>query len=147
MLTKWKSKYQVGEVWENVCGERRCLELFLEDVRQISDRYEFYYHESMTFPALNMLGPKGRRVLILGGGDGGIATYALKYSTVEQVVTVEIDGNVTATAEHYFPYVSSGFKDPRSEIVRGDAIAWIQEQTGKREFDLVVIDFTDTPVE
>ena len=38
----------------------------------------------MVFPALNLLGSKARRVLVLGGGDGGIATCALQFPSVEK---------------------------------------------------------------
>eukprot|EP00930_Biecheleria_cincta_P064027 TRINITY_DN4958_c0_g1_i2.p1 TRINITY_DN4958_c0_g1~~TRINITY_DN4958_c0_g1_i2.p1 ORF type:complete len:337 (-),score=54.23 TRINITY_DN4958_c0_g1_i2:697-1707(-) len=62
-LLSWKSDFQSGELWENLCGDRRCLELVLDDVRQLSAGFEAYYHEAMTFPALNLLGPAKKRRL------------------------------------------------------------------------------------
>ena len=62
VVHSWRSPYQTGEVWENACGGERCLELFLNDVRQLSDRFHSYYHEAMTLPALNLLGPSRARL-------------------------------------------------------------------------------------
>ncbi|CAL1136033.1 unnamed protein product [Cladocopium goreaui] len=105
-----------------------------------------YYHEAMTFPALNLLGDaQKRRVLILGGGDGGIATCTLQFASVEKVVNVDIDAQVSEEAGRWFPKVSSGFKDPRCEVVHSDAFAWVQ--ASRAIFDLVIIDFTDEPIE
>ncbi|CAE7217240.1 speE, partial [Symbiodinium pilosum] len=148
-LEKWKSKYQVGEVWLNMCGDKLCRELVLGDVRQISDVFERYYHEAMVYPGLNLLGAnKKRRVLILGGGDGGVATAALRFDTVEQVVNVDIDSFVTRAATKWFPKVAAGLNDSRCEMLHLDAFAWVEEQQekGMASFDLVVIDFTDEPI-
>lgn len=150
MIRKWKSQYQEFEVWENSCGERRCLELFLEDVRQLSDRYEAYYHEAMTFPAIVSLGPeRAKRVLVLGGGDGGIATYALKFASVERVLVVEIDEEVVRTSKDFFPAVAAGYDDPRCELLHVDAFKWVVDEAERStdEFDVIIVDFTDEPVE
>ena len=82
---------------------------------------------------------------MLGGGDGGIATQALRYDTVERILVVEIDASVTETSRRFFPAVSAGFSDPRCEVVHVDALAWVQ-RSGEELFDLIVIDFTDEPV-
>ncbi|CAJ1419373.1 unnamed protein product [Effrenium voratum] len=145
-LHKWQSKFQVGEVWVNICGDRLCRELVLGDVRQLSDGFERYYHEAMTFPALNLLGPGAHKILILGGGDGGIATCALQFDTVHQVVNVDIDATVTEEAKRWFPKVAAGLDDPRCTMIHSDAFAWVAAH-GSSKFDLVVIDFTDEPIE
>eukprot|EP00913_Durusdinium_trenchii_P033858 g31695.t1 len=148
-LAKWKSSFQVGEIWLNMCGDRLCRELVLGDIRQLSEGFERYYHEAMTLPALNLLGEaKKRRVLILGGGDGGIATCALQFSTVEQVVNIDIDAMVTQHAKKWFPQVAAGFNDPRCEAMHTDAFAWVdRHSSSEAKFDLVVIDFTDEPLD
>eukprot|EP00930_Biecheleria_cincta_P064026 TRINITY_DN4958_c0_g1_i1.p1 TRINITY_DN4958_c0_g1~~TRINITY_DN4958_c0_g1_i1.p1 ORF type:complete len:948 (-),score=153.90 TRINITY_DN4958_c0_g1_i1:130-2973(-) len=152
-LLSWKSDFQSGELWENLCGDRRCLELVLDDVRQLSAGFEAYYHEAMTFPALNLLGPaKKRRVLILGGGDGGIATHVLKFKTVEEVINIDIDEKVTSASKKYFPNVAQGLSDSRCSMLHLDAFAWVAEQASEdndhvKRFDLVIIDFTDEPIE
>lgn len=147
-LDKWESEYQVGEVWLNMCGEKVCRELVLGDVRQLSDGFERYYHEALVYPALNLLGVQKRKVLILGGGDGGVATAALRFDTVEQIVNVDIDTLVTQAATKWFPTVAAGLNDSRCEMLHLDAFSWVEEQynSGRSTFDLVVIDFTDEPV-
>ena len=147
-LLIWQSGFQKGEVWRNACGDGPCLELWLDDIRQFSARFEAYYHEAMVFPALNLLGPaRQRRVLVLGGGDCGAATHALRYDTVAEVVVVDIDARVTGTAAEWFAAVAGGLGDPRLRVVHGDAFAWVSRARGRGErFDLVVIDFTDAPV-
>jgi len=147
-LDKWESEYQVGEVWLNMCGEKVCRELVLGDVRQLSDGFERYYHEALVYPALNLLGSQKREVLILGGGDGGVATAALRFDTVEQIVNVDIDSFVTQAATKWFPKVAAGLNDSRCEMLHLDAFSWVEEQykSGRSTFDLVVIDFTDEPV-
>ncbi|CAE7274781.1 IP3R, partial [Symbiodinium necroappetens] len=147
-LDKWESEYQVGEVWLNMCGEKVCRELVLGDVRQLSDGFERYYHEALVYPALNLLGAQKRKVLILGGGDGGVATAALRFDTVEQIVNVDIDTFVTQAATKWFPTVAAGLNDSRCEMLHLDAFSWVEEQynSGRSTFDLVVIDFTDEPV-
>ncbi|CAE7263814.1 speE, partial [Symbiodinium sp. CCMP2456] len=147
-LDKWESEYQVGEVWLNMCGEKVCRELVLGDVRQLSDGFERYYHEALVYPALNLLGGQKRKVLILGGGDGGVATAALRFDTVEQIVNVDIDSFVTQAAAKWFPKVAAGLNDSRCEMLHLDAFSWVEEQynSGRSTFDLVVIDFTDEPV-
>ena len=61
-------------------------------MRQVSSRHHYYYQDAMTFPAFEALGLGGKRVPILGGGDGGVATHYLKFKTIERVRNVEIDG-------------------------------------------------------
>lgn len=124
------------------------MELSLDDVRQLSDRYEAYYHETMVYPAVNTLG-RGRvtRALVLGGGDGGIATYLLKYSTMKRVVVAELDEQVVNTSMAWFPAVARSYSDPRCTLKLGDALAWVDGGADGEVFDVIIIDFTDEPVE
>jgi spermidine synthase len=43
-----------------------------------------------------MTHPDPKRVLIVGGGDGGVATEVLKHPNLEKVVVVEIDEELVA---------------------------------------------------
>eukprot|EP00927_Polykrikos_kofoidii_P005835 TRINITY_DN12329_c0_g1_i1.p1 TRINITY_DN12329_c0_g1~~TRINITY_DN12329_c0_g1_i1.p1 ORF type:complete len:840 (+),score=156.26 TRINITY_DN12329_c0_g1_i1:60-2522(+) len=146
-LVKFKGQYQKIGIWENSCGERRCLELMLDNVRQLSDRYEAYYHEAMVFPAMNTLGDRAKRALVLGGGDGGIASHILKFSSISHVVVAELDEEVVNISKAYFPAVAASYSDPRCTLLLGDAIKWVSEGGSGEIFDLIVVDFTDEPVE
>eukprot|EP00933_Yihiella_yeosuensis_P019588 TRINITY_DN1583_c0_g1_i4.p1 TRINITY_DN1583_c0_g1~~TRINITY_DN1583_c0_g1_i4.p1 ORF type:complete len:593 (-),score=104.70 TRINITY_DN1583_c0_g1_i4:645-2423(-) len=102
----------------------------------------------MTHPALMIFGStKQRRVLILGGGDGGIARECLRFPTVQEVINIDIDEAVTARSKEYFPHVSSGLSDSRLQMLHEDASAWLEKEVrADGKFDLIIIDFTDHPL-
>eukprot|EP00933_Yihiella_yeosuensis_P019589 TRINITY_DN1583_c0_g1_i5.p1 TRINITY_DN1583_c0_g1~~TRINITY_DN1583_c0_g1_i5.p1 ORF type:complete len:579 (-),score=100.77 TRINITY_DN1583_c0_g1_i5:645-2381(-) len=103
----------------------------------------------MTHPALMIFGStKQRRVLILGGGDGGIARECLRYPNVHEVINIDIDEAVTIKSKEYFPRVSSGLPDSRLKMLHEDALAWLKKEEGDGgKFDLVLVDFTDDPID
>eukprot|EP00933_Yihiella_yeosuensis_P019413 TRINITY_DN15744_c1_g2_i1.p1 TRINITY_DN15744_c1_g2~~TRINITY_DN15744_c1_g2_i1.p1 ORF type:complete len:981 (-),score=165.09 TRINITY_DN15744_c1_g2_i1:283-3225(-) len=147
---QWKSPFQKGDIYASSCGDDKvCLQLFLDDARQFSTAFEHYYHEAMAYPALMVLGSAlKRRVLILGGGDGGVARDALKFPTVEKVINIDIDQAVTEHTKKYFPEISQGLSDSRCQMLHEDAFAWVDKEVDAGgKFDLVIIDFTDNPLE
>lgn len=82
-----------------------------------------------------------KRVLIIGGGDGGTLKEVLKHP-VQHVVLVEIDSEVVELSKRFFPNVSGGaFEDPRVEVVLGDGIEYVAQ--AESNFDVVIIDSTD----
>lgn len=115
--------------------------LLLDGHVQLSLHDEAAYHESLVhIPAMSV--EKCRRVLIVGGGDGGAAREALKLSENVKVDMVEIDDQVIEIAKEYMPQVSDGaFDDPRLNVVVGDATEFVQQ--AKRVYNLVVMDLTD----
>ncbi|MDX1389204.1 MAG: spermidine synthase, partial [Acidobacteriota bacterium] len=64
--------------------------LALDGVLMTSEEDEFYYHEMLVHPALTTA-PSIRRVLVIGGGDGGTVREVCRHPEVERVVMVEID--------------------------------------------------------
>jgi len=152
VLDEIKTNFQEAEVYRTACGEQRCLELHLDEARQFSDRFERYYHEAMSFPALNIIASSGsppKRVLMLGGGDGGVATCVLEWSSIEHVTLLDIDADVAKLAKRNFPVVAKSFSDPRFVPLHVDAFQWVYEQSQAHaaQFDLAIIDFTDEPLE
>ena len=113
----------------------------LDGIIQTTERDEFIYHEMMTHLPLLAHGD-ARRVLIIGGGDGGILREVLKHRTVEQVTQVEIDQAVIDLCRQYLPNHSAGaFDDPRAQIVIGDGVEFVN--TCRTTFDLIISDCTD----
>lgn len=113
----------------------------LDGVVQTTEKDEFVYHEMLTHVPL-LAHAQPHRVLIIGGGDGGILREVLKHQCVEQVTMVEIDSAVIDMAKRYFPAHSAGaFDDPRLTLVIGDGVAFVNETT--EQFDVVISDSTD----
>ncbi len=115
--------------------------MMLDGVVQLAERDEFIYHEMMAHVPLLAHG-RARRVLIVGGGDGGVLREVLQHDAVERVTLCEIDRSVIDMALEHFPAVSNGaFDDPRSEIVIADGTKLVAETEAR--FDAVLVDSTD----
>jgi spermidine synthase len=114
--------------------------LILNGCFMVTEKDSFIYHEMLVHPAMEALSAP-RRVLIIGGGDGGAVTEVVKYSTVESVTLCEIDPLVVESCREYFPEISQGLSDPRAQVVCEDGAAFVKNFT--QEFDLVLVDSTD----
>lgn len=114
--------------------------LVLDGIVQTTIKDEFVYHEMITHVPL-FTHPNPKKVLVVGGGDGGVIREILKHPTVEKAVLCEIDKRVVDLSMEYLPEISCGLKDPRAEIFIGDGIKYVLEH--KNEFDLIVVDSTD----
>lgn len=113
----------------------------LDGIIQTTERDEFIYHEMMVHVPLMAHGSP-RRVLIIGGGDGGSLRETLKHGSIERVTQVEIDASVIDMCKTYLPGHSAGaFDDPRADIVIGDGLAYVRECSEK--YDVVICDSTD----
>lgn len=113
----------------------------LDGIIQTTERDEFVYHEMMTHVPILAHG-NARRVLIIGGGDGGILREVLRHPTVEHVTQVEIDQAVIDMCKQYLPNHSAGaFDDPRANIVIADGVDFVNECNDT--FDVIISDCTD----
>ncbi len=133
-----ESEHQHLVLFENPTFGRM---LALDNVIQTAEGDEFIYHEMLAH--LPILGHGAvRRVLIVGGGDGGMLEEVLKHSSVEQVTMVEIDAAVTEFAkEHLRGICGDAFEDPRLNLVIADGVDFVAGT--KERFDLIIIDSTD----
>lgn len=138
ILYKGKSKFQEIMVIRNPYYGRM---LILDDVVQMTERDEFFYHEMLTHVAMHA-NPNPKKVVVIGGGDGGVVREVLKYKSVEKVYFVEIDEAVIEVSKRFFPTVSSGVEDPRVEIKIMDGAEFVAKR-GKADIDAVIIDSTD----
>jgi spermidine synthase len=115
--------------------------LMLDGATQVTTRDEFIYHEMMTHVPILAHG-KARNVLIVGGGDCGIAEEVLKHKALTNVVQVEIDESVVAFAKEHFPeFTTPVFRDKRFESVIADGMTYVAETD--RRFDVIIVDSTD----
>ena len=115
--------------------------LTLDGVIQTTEGDEFVYHEMMAHVPILAHGA-AKKVLIIGGGDGGMAREVLRHKTVEHVTMVEIDAGVVEFSKEYLPNLSAGaFDDARLDLVIADGAKFVEET--ERRFDVIIIDSTD----
>ena len=113
----------------------------LDGVIQTTEADEFIYHEMLTHVPLMAHG-NVKRVLIIGGGDGGMLREVCKHSSVEHITQVEIDDQVVEMCKQYLPKHSAGaYDDPRVNIVIDDGANFVRECQDR--FDVIISDSTD----
>ena len=147
----WHSRLKIERVlYDSDTGHQR-LTLFengsfgrvltLDGVVQTTERDEFVYHEMLAHVPILAHGAV-RRVLVVGGGDGGMLREVLKHRGVESATLVEIDEGVIAFSRQYLPRIcGDAFDDPRTEAVIADGADFV---TGtEQRFDVVIVDSTD----
>ncbi|WP_298986471.1 polyamine aminopropyltransferase [uncultured Roseibium sp.] len=115
--------------------------LMLDGVTQVTTADEFIYHEMMSHVPILAHGA-ARNVLIVGGGDCGLAEEVLKHNSVESLVQVEIDASVVEFSKQHFADFNQGvLEDTRFELVIADGMKFAAETD--RRFDVVIVDSTD----
>lgn len=131
------SPFQKIEVFDTYSFGRIML---LAGTIVLTERDEHIYNEMISHPAL-LMHPRPERVCIVGGGDGGALRETLKHPTVKSVKVVDIDAMVQQTIQEYFPQLSGGFDDARTEMVVDDGCSFL-EQCDER-FDVIIVDSYD----
>jgi len=126
-----------------ITRSRSGFQLFLNSNLQFSSLDEYRYHEALVHPAM-ALRPDARRALILGGGDGLALRELLKHPSVEQVVLVDLDPEMTRLAAEnpLLAKLNGGaLRSPRVTVVNQDALIWLGQ--GDDRFDVAFVDFPD----
>ena len=138
VLTSEKSKYQDILLFKNpVFGHV----LVLDGAIQLTEKDERIYNENIVHIPL-MSHPDPKRVLIIGGGDGGALREAVKHSSVEEVVLCEIDERVIELSKKFLPGLSAGFSHPKAKVIVSDAIQYIKACEDS-SFDVIISDTSD----
>ena len=115
--------------------------LMLDGATQITKKDEFIYQEMMSHVPLFAHG-SARDVLIIGGGDCGIAEEVLKHRSIRCLTQVEIDPAVVKFAKEHFPeFTKPVFADKRFESVIDDGMKYVART--ERQFDAIIVDSTD----
>lgn len=114
----------------------------LDGLMMVNEKDEFIYHDMIVHPAF-ATNPGIRRVLIIGGGDGGTAREVLRYPNVEEVVMAEIDERVFRLCQKYLPATAKGVEeDSRMELRFEDGLEYVRNAPDQ-SFDLILVDSTD----
>jgi len=132
-----QSKYQHIVVFSTMSHG---VVLILDNCIMTTEKDEFYYHEVLAHTPMQAA-REPRRVLIIGGGDGGTAREVLRYTGVEKVDMIEIDEKVIEVSKRFMPGLSCAFDDPRLNLMIGDGVKYIRDC--KEKYDCVIVDSTD----
>lgn len=138
LLHEVRTEHQHLVIFENA---RMGRVMALDGVIQTTEADEFIYHEMLTHVPILAHGA-AKRVLIIGGGDGGMLREVCKHASVEHITMVEIDGTVVDMCRQFLPRHSNGaFDDARLDLVIDDGMRFVA--TAERKFDVIISDSTD----
>jgi spermidine synthase len=115
--------------------------MILDGIIQLTERDNMGYHEMIVHvPMLAVEAPK--RVLIVGGGDGGSLQQVLRYQSVQEAVVCELDQRVVdLSREHFAASFGDPWADARTNLRVRDAFGYLKENPG--QFDVIISDTTD----
>lgn len=136
-LFSMESKYQRIDILESKEFGRF---LTLDGLMMVTEKDEFIYHEMITHIPM-ATNPKIKKVLVIGGGDGGTIRELTRYPSIQEIHMVEIDEEVVNTAIKYLPTLASKLGDPRVKIFYQDGLKFVR--TKESEYDLIIVDSTD----
>ena len=137
-IARQRTAFQTMEILDTEAYGRA---LVLDGVIQTTEGDEFVYHEMMTHVPM-FAHPNPRRILIVGGGDGGIARQVLRHPGVERVTMVEIDPDVIRTCRRHLPKICGrAFEDRRLRVVVDDGARYVRRT--QDQFDVAIIDSPD----
>lgn len=114
--------------------------LTLDGYMMLTERDEFIYHEMIVHVPM-AVNPAVKRVLVIGGGDGGVVRELTRYPGVEHIDLVEIDRDVVEACRKFLPRTACKLDDPRVSILYEDGLKFVR--TRKNEYDLIIVDSTD----
>lgn len=113
----------------------------LDGMVMITEKDEFIYHEMIAHvPMCTNLNIK--RVLVIGGGDGGTVRELTRYNSIEKIDMVEIDERVVRLSQKYLPFTSDRLEDERVTLIFDDGLKFVEECESEA-YDLILVDSTD----
>lgn len=132
-----QSEYQRIDVFDSPDFGRF---LTLDGFMMLTEKDEFIYHEMITHVPMAVK-PDTKKVLIIGGGDGGVTRELCKYKTIEHIDLVEIDKQVVEVCKEFIPQTACGFNDSRVNCIFQDGLKYVRKF--ENEYDLIIVDSTD----
>lgn len=114
--------------------------LTLDGLMMVNEKDEWVYHEMIAHVPM-AANPEIKRVLVIGGGDGGTVRELVRYKNIESIDFVEIDEMVVEACRRFIPQTASALDDPRVNHHYVDGIAYVK--TKNNHYDLILVDSTD----
>jgi spermidine synthase len=115
--------------------------LALDGIIHLTERDEHAYQEMITHLPMHCH-PDPRRVLIVGGGDGGVLREVCRHGAVEAITMCEIDREVCEVSRRFLGRATTeAFDDPRLTLLHVDAASYLQ--TSAEQYDVIIVDAPD----
>ncbi len=139
LLIEEQSKFQKITVIEST---RYGKGLLLDGCWMTAEKQEKHYHECLVQPAM-CSAKEIKKVLIIGGGDGGTAKECLLHKEVAQLDLVEIDEKVVEICKKQLPTIGGqAWQDPRLKVKIEDGVHWIANASSNY-YDVIFVDGSD----
>jgi spermidine synthase len=85
--------------------------------------------------------PNPKKVLVIGGGDGGVLREVIKHDCVEEAILCDIDEAVIRLSKKYLPGMAISYQHPKVKVHVGDGFKFLDDY--KNEFDVIITDSSD----
>lgn len=135
-LEDFRSEYQHIQVFDTKAFGKM---LVLDDAVMLTEFDEFAYHEMIAHVAANTH-PNPKKVLVIGGGDGGVVRELARHREIEELHLCELDEKVIGVSKKHFPGIASGFSDQRVKVFIEDGASFVKENKG---YDIIIVDSPD----
>jgi len=137
VLIHTRSKFQEIAILET---EKLGKMLVLDGINMLTEFDEFAYHEMIVHVPI-LTHPDPRKILIIGGGDGGSAREVLKHPEVEEIHVCEIDEEVIKICRKYLPSLASSFDNAKVHIIPEDGTRYVTSKPNT--YDVIIVDSSD----
>ncbi|XVF16454.1 hypothetical protein REPUB_Repub10bG0032000 [Reevesia pubescens] len=143
ILFQGKSDYQNVLVFQSATYGKV---LVLDGVIQLTERDECAYQEMIThLPLCSIENPK--KVLVIGGGDGGVLREVSRHTSIEQIDICEIDiceidAMVVDVSKQFFPDVAVGYEDSCVNLHICDGVKFLKAAR-QGTYDVIIVDSSD----
>jgi len=116
--------------------------LFLDKELQSSSSDEAIYHEHLIHPVMNAQTGSSLRVLVVGGGEGATVREVLKWSSVTEVVWVDIDQALVNLCRRHLAWADDEvYNDSRVTFLAQNIFDYLENN--RAAFDVIVLDLPD----
>lgn len=105
-----------------------------------TEQDEFVYDEMVVHVPM-AVHPNVKKVLVIGGGDGGVARELGYYKEIEKIDVVEPDKVFVEVCKKFFPDNACGLDDKRVTVYYEDGLKFLRLK--QNEYDLIINDAID----